>query len=143
MYTPLYNKTNYSLLSSLLTIDDLINLAKNKNLLSLGICDNNMFGTMEFINKCTTSNIHPVIGLEMNITNTIILGFAKNYEGYQNLLKLSTLMSKNPLTINDLKTYQNNIIFILPNAHVTTFNDFSIILNDLYAGYDSKDSLNE
>ena len=39
MYIPLNNKTSYSLLSSLISIDDLINYAKKNNLLSqMKIC---------------------------------------------------------------------------------------------------------
>ena len=51
MYIPLYNKTNYTLLSSLLTIDDLVNHAIKNNLDSISITDTNMYGTMEFIKK--------------------------------------------------------------------------------------------
>ena len=37
MYTPLYNKSNYNLLSSLLKIDDIIDFAKTKKLPSIAI----------------------------------------------------------------------------------------------------------
>ena len=52
MYIPLYNKSNYSLLSSLLTIDDIISFAIKNNMQSIAISDTNMYGTMEFIKKC-------------------------------------------------------------------------------------------
>ena len=51
MYIPLYNKSNYSLLSSLLTIDDIISFAIKNNMQSIAISDTNMYGTMEFIKK--------------------------------------------------------------------------------------------
>ena len=51
MYIPLWNKSNYTLLSSLLKIDDLIEYAEKNNLPSIAIADTNMFGTMEFIKK--------------------------------------------------------------------------------------------
>ena len=44
MYIPLYNKSNYSLLSSLLRIDDIIRYATNNHLNSIAITDFNMFG---------------------------------------------------------------------------------------------------
>ena len=37
MYIPLYNKTNYTLLSSLLKIDDLVSYAQNNNINSISI----------------------------------------------------------------------------------------------------------
>ena len=42
MYIPLYNKSNYSLLSSLLTIDDIISFAIKNNMQSIAISDTNM-----------------------------------------------------------------------------------------------------
>ena len=39
---PIYLKTVYSFLTSLITIDDLITFAKKNNLNSLCICDDNM-----------------------------------------------------------------------------------------------------
>ena len=52
MYQALYVKTNYSLLSSLIKIDEYIDYAKKHNLSSLSITDNNMYGVMEFYDKC-------------------------------------------------------------------------------------------
>ena len=94
MYIPLYNKSNYSLLSSLLKIDDIIRYATNNHLNSIAITDFNMFGTMEFIKKCEKANIKPIIGLEIKIDNNIIVLFAKNYVGYCSLMKLSTIQSE-------------------------------------------------
>ena len=90
MYIPLYNKTTYTFLSSLLEVDDLIDLAKTNNLDSIAICDDNMFGVMEFIRKCEQNNLNPLIGLDLKSR----LLFAKNYLGYQNLLKLATIKSE-------------------------------------------------
>ena len=56
MQTPIYVKTVYSFLSSTITIDNLIKYAKDNNLTSLCICDDNMYGVMEFIKKCNDNN---------------------------------------------------------------------------------------
>ena len=42
MYTPLYIKTDNSLLTSMIKVDDLISFALKNNLKSLTITDNNM-----------------------------------------------------------------------------------------------------
>lgn len=47
-YTPLYIKTENSLLESTIKIPDLIKKAKEMNLKSLSITDRSMFGVMEF-----------------------------------------------------------------------------------------------
>ena len=58
MYTPLYIKTDNSLLSSLINIDELIKYALKNNISSLSITDNNMYGVIEFYNKCIINNIN-------------------------------------------------------------------------------------
>ena len=50
MYIPLFNKSNYTLLSSLLKIKDIIDYAKKQNISAISIADTNMYGTMEFKN---------------------------------------------------------------------------------------------
>ena len=65
MYIPLYNKTNYTMLSSLLKIDDLIFYAQNNNLNSISITDTNMYGVPEFIKNCNSKGIKPIIGLTL------------------------------------------------------------------------------
>jgi len=83
MYTPLYVKTNYSLLSSLVTIEKLIELCKQNNLKSIAICDDDMTSTMIFYKECKKNGIKPVIGLDVQIDDLSILLYAKNYEGYK------------------------------------------------------------
>ena len=100
MYTPLYIKTNYSLLSSLVTIDNLISLCKKHNLKSIAICDDDMTTTMVFYKECKKNNIKPVIGLDVKLDDLSVLLYAKDYEGYQSLIKLST------------KKYERNIIHL-------------------------------
>ena len=95
-YSPLWIKTDYTLLSSLIKIDDLINLYKENNIKTAFICDDNLCGTMEFYTKCIKNNIKPIIGLEVKL-DYILLLYAKNYHGYQNLCNISTLISENKL----------------------------------------------
>ena len=103
---PIYLKTVYSFLTSLITIEDLINFAKSNNLDSLSICDDNMYGVMEFIRECNKNDIKPIVGLDLD--NCLL--FAKNYQGYQNLLKLATLKTEKEITLDDLKKYSSNLI---------------------------------
>ena len=48
-YIPLNIKTEFSLMNSLIKIDELILYAKNNGFTTLGITDENMFGCYEFI----------------------------------------------------------------------------------------------
>ena len=143
MYIPLYNKTNYTLLSSLLTIDDLVNHAIKNNLDSISITDTNMYGTMEFIKKCNKNNIKPIIGLELLIENNKVVVFALNYNGYINLMKLSTIQNKDEVTISILKKYSKDIILVIPYQSKDKYDELSNIIKETYLGYSNKLEENE
>ncbi len=128
---PIYLKTVYSFLTSLITIDELISFAKSNKLDSLCICDDNMYGVMEFIKKCNDNNIKPIVGLDIGSC----LLFAKDYTGYQNLMKLTTLKSEKELNIEDLSKYSDSLIcFINENDDLklkSVYDDYYIYsLND-------------
>ena len=113
----LYVKSYYSLLSSLLSVDDIIDLnIRNGNNYAV-ICDNTMYGTMEFIKKCKQKGIKPVIGLELVIEDKVILCYAKDYDGYLNLVKLSTKANTSKVELADINTYQESLIFVIPYSN--------------------------
>lgn len=104
-FTHLHNHTHYSLLDGLAKIDDLVDRAVELEMDSLAITDHgNMFGALEFYQKCKAKGIKPIIGTEAYVTNSrfdrrqspdnrrnhLIL-LAKNEIGYRNLVKLTTL----------------------------------------------------
>ena len=137
MYIPLWNKSNYTLLSSLLKIDDIIDYAKNNKIPSIAIADSNMFGTMEFIKKCEKNLIKPVIGLECNIEEFKMVLYAKDYDGYKSLIKLSTIQNERTLTKKDLEEHNNHTIMILPFKYKEEF-EYVNKLGEVYLGYTTK-----
>lgn len=113
----LYVKSYYSLLSSLLSVDDIIDLnIRNGNNYAV-ICDNTMYGTMEFIKKCKQKGIKPVIGLELVIEDKVILCYAKDYTGYLNLVKLSTKANTSKVELADINTYKESLIIVIPYSN--------------------------
>ena len=140
MYIPLYVKSNYSLLSSLLKIDDIIKYCKDKNIPSCVINDTTMFGTMEFIKKCKDNNIKSIISIAVSLNNKEFVLFAKNYDGYKNLIKLSTIKSEKELIEEDFVKYKDNLLVVLPYKNIdekNLYNKLSNIYDDLYIGYSS------
>ena len=91
MNTPLKVTTDYSLLQSLIKIDDLIAFLSTNKIKTCGICDDNLYGWMEFYTKCLAQNIKPIIGLTITIDNLEIYLYAQNFAGLQNLIKLDYL----------------------------------------------------
>lgn len=141
-YTALQVKTSYSLLQSLNEIKKLVPYAKSLGYKALAITDtNNMFGVPEFYQECKKNNIKPIIGIELTIEDKKILLYAMNNQGYKNLIKLSTLISENPLTKDDLIKYKDNLLLIMPYKH---FNEsiYKIYQNH-YVGYTTKEEANQ
>ena len=135
MYIPIGVKTDHSLLKSMIKIDNLIKFLKDNNLTSCGICDDNLFGTMEFYHKCLQNNIKPIIGLTIKIKEKTLYLYAQNYPGYQNLLSLNTLMQQRELTIKDLEILSRNLICIIPFASSDIYNILVKIYPLTYIGY--------
>lgn len=106
-FVSLHNHTEYSLLDGLCKISDLIRAAKESEMPAVAITDHgNLFGVIEFYKKALQANIKPIIGMEAYVAkqsisakkregikkayNHLVL-FAKNIEGYKNLIKLASL----------------------------------------------------
>ena len=143
MYVPLYLKTNYSLLSSLLSIKTLVTTLKEHNFSYASICDDNMFGVMEFYKECKKNGIAPIIGLDVKIEDYNVCVFAKNYLGYKNLIKLSTIQSERKVEIEDLKKYKNDIYMILPCFYKSQYEVLKDITEDFYIGFSNREEEKE
>ena len=137
MYIPLFNKSNYSLLSSLLKIDDIVKYAIDNNISSIALTDTNMYGVMEFIKKCESNNIKPIIGLNIVLEDINYVVLAKDYLGYKDLLKLSTIINTSKLEEKDIKKY-NNLICLIPFNYLNKYEDYKKIYKEIYLGYSNK-----
>ena len=138
MYNLLYVKSYYSLLSSLLSIDDIIdyNLTMKKN--HAIICDNNMYGTMEFVKKCQSNNLKPVVGLEITLGEFKILIYARNYHGYLNMIKICTYQNDNTLNIDKLIEHKEDLYFLIPYESNEFYKKYRNVIKYLYLGFSNK-----
>lgn len=134
MYTSLYIKSNYSLLSSLISIDKLIEYALEHKLNTLAICDDNMTSAFIFYSKCIKNNIKPVIGLDLKYNDSNILLYAKGFEGYQNLIKLSTISSESNITMENLKKHNKDVVVVLPYKDVSLYEELTRLYECIYIG---------
>lgn len=130
-FTHLHCHSHYSLLDGLSKVADLVKLAKDYNMNALAITDHGvMYGAIEFYNTCVKNEIKPIIGLEAYIAprgrhkkegkpdadyHHLTL-LAKNYEGYRNLMKLTTIAHtegfyyKPRLDLEVIKEYHEGLI---------------------------------
>ena len=95
--------TQYSICEGALRTSDLAKYCKLNKIPAIGLCDtNNLCGALEFSELLAKSKTQPIIGTQINIKYKDKFGklpfFAKDLEGYKNLIKLS---SKSYLDIGD------------------------------------------
>ena len=102
----LHVHSHYSLLDGLTKIPDLVSAAKAQGATALALTDHGvMYGIIEFYVECQKQGIKPILGcevymakgkLEEKVTTPGRKGYyhltllAKNYQGYLNLLKITT-----------------------------------------------------
>ncbi|KOP83718.1 DNA polymerase III [Bacillus sp. FJAT-21945] len=115
----------YSLLTSTATVEQLVADAKRKGFGSLALTDRNvMYGTVAFYKECLKQSIKPILGLTVDVISEqstdmsfpIVL-LAKNQVGFQNLLKItSVVQTKSPegIPMKWLKAYSAGLIAISP-----------------------------
>lgn len=139
-YVPLWIKTDYSILSSLIKIDDLINKLTSLNISSCAICDDNLFGAMEFYNKCKSNGIKPIIGLEINLSFPVLL-YAKNYKGYQALCNIDTLKNEGKLDNKVIYRYLDDLLVVIPFEFIDSASEFIGGLNEYFVGYSNLSDL--
>lgn len=136
MYTPLYIKSENSLLSSMINIDSLIEFAKKNGIESLTITDNNMYGVMEFYHKCLDNNIKPIVGLEVTLDCNKFLLYCINYNGYKNLIKIATSLSDTTISYDLLEKCHDDLLCIVPFKSINNlYSKLESIFRIIYKGY--------
>ena len=135
MFVPIKVMTDYSMLQSMITIPKLILFLKKYNIQTCGICDKNLFGLMEFYTSMQKENIKPLIGFEIVVDSIPLYLYARNYKGYQALLKINTLNQANELHLGTLEQFERDLNIILPYLFLNYYKDLKEKLTHLYIGY--------
>jgi DNA polymerase-3 subunit alpha len=100
-FVHLHNHTEYSLLDGLSRVKKLFNHVKENGMDAIAITDHGaMYGAVEFFKEGKKQEVKPIIGLEAYVTrdmktkikdNFHLTLLAKNYEGYKNLMRLTSI----------------------------------------------------
>ena len=127
---PLKITTEYSLLKSLIKLPDLISFLNENNIKECAICDENLNGFMDFYLKCKENNIKPIIGLDTVYESMHIYVYAKNYLGYQELLKIDYL--KDNMNLSYLENH--NLLVIIPFKSIDIYEKLKY-KDNVYIGF--------
>lgn len=120
-YSQLTTMTSYSLLQSTIKIPQYVQKAKELGYQQLGITDvDNLYGAIEFYQECQKAGIKAIIGLNLYYYSPItesehaLFLFAKNFAGYQALMKLSSQKMITKQVILEEYPMNQNVFALLP-----------------------------
>jgi len=117
----LHTYSSYTLLSSTITPEKLALTAKDLSFQAIALTDHNvMYGVIPFYKSCKKAGIKPIIGLTADIATSETQSYplillAKSYEGFKNLMKISSVIqtkSPNGLPLKWLKHYAKGLFAI-------------------------------
>src|SRR5690554_3327255 len=153
MFGTFYLKSSYSMLDSLIHLEDLVKAAKDNKFEFVALTDEFLHGTIEFFNLAKKNNIKPILGMTLSINEPnedLFLLYVKNNEGYKNLLKLSYLKSQDrSLTLEQLIKHQKGLIVVSSGYYtlidqtilygnekevVNYINKYNDVFDDFYLG---------
>lgn len=103
----LHLHTGYSLLDGAAHIDNYVKLAKDYNHPAITILDHgNMSGTFEFFNKCKSSGIKPILGMEAYLNDEMDKHEEKSFEGKDTHQSIIIMNKEGFVNLNKL-TYRS------------------------------------
>ena len=123
------------MMKSLISVSSLIKKCRDFSISTCGICDENLYGVMEFYRSCMEAQIKPIIGLEIELNHIPFYLYARNYDGYLGLLKIHTKKEKGELGIIDIEMYQESLNVVLPYAYLSFYSTYQNHFSHFYIGY--------
>lgn len=136
MYTPLGIKTDYSLLRSLIKIEDLISHAQKNNYPALGILDDNLCSSHIFYEQCKKNRIKPIIGLDTTVDEYRMYLYPKNERGLKSLFRFTREKLDRITTLSDLKMVGDEVICVLPLESKAIFEEISKLFKDVFIAFE-------
>lgn len=123
MSVHLHVRSCYTLLSSTLSVEHIVQLAKQYGYRAVTLCDEKvMHGAMAFYHACKKADIKPLFAMEVEAIwrdqpYRFIL-IAKNDQGYLSVLKLSTYLNtvQDTMTLEELKAYSSDVFLLTAGA---------------------------
>jgi DNA polymerase-3 subunit alpha len=123
----------------LIKIDDLISHSLKNELDYVSIVDVNiLYGAYDLYQKALESGLKPIIGLEIDVEEFKGIFIARNYDGYKELMKISSqINTSEKIIIDDSNLIQLDTSIIKPSAYI---NKSDLKTLELFSKIGSKDN---
>jgi DNA polymerase-3 subunit alpha len=116
---PLFVESNFQMNGSNIRLEQLVKKAVSERYGSLALTDSRLHGALRFYRLCQKAGIKPILGLQLKIESLVedtvgkIIAYAKNNEGYLNLLKLASISSYGNVPFEKLCSLQSELIIVI------------------------------
>jgi DNA-directed DNA polymerase III PolC len=107
-WLPLNFRSGYSFLRSLLSPSAIVRLAVERGYRTVGLCDPNLHGAVEFFQAAKEAGIKPVLGAEVAVEGKSLCAYVQNEAGYRNLC---ALLSKNQIERDFFEAHRGGLIW--------------------------------
>jgi DNA polymerase-3 subunit alpha len=140
--------SGYELMRSLGTYKKWVAKAKFLGVKSLAICENNtLAGALVFQKTCLNNDIKPIFGMEFNVSSGenefSVKAYAKNFEGWQNLLKINDRINVGGEHILPIRNLSDNRsgLFIVADPKSMSYKDNKKLLDSEFFDYYQLDTV--
>lgn len=128
-YTNLNVKSHYSLLSSTLKVNEIVQFALINKMSYATLCDKRyLSGAMHFIKECQNHQLTPVIGLDFNINNNNeiirVLTYAQNMKGFKNLERISSFLNEDTILYDEFQKYAQDLVIVIDMNNTDIYHDY-------------------
>ncbi|MFY0519371.1 DNA polymerase III subunit alpha [Lysinibacillus sp. UGB7] len=131
-------RTEADTLKSTIRIERLAAFLKQNKITSCAVANTNLYRLMDYISIFKKNDLKPVVALRVNVAFGInnqlpILLYAKNNEGYSNLIKVSSgIMERKDeiMPLNWVKPYSKGLIVVIPfieNHWLNSMNEIKLM----------------
>lgn len=138
MFGVLYIQSAYSMLNNTMPLEKLMIAVKKNGYDFLALSDHQLHGAYQLFKDAKKQGLKPVIGLKVKVYEdlyeTSFLVYAKNQQGYENLLRLAYLKSVEKISIQHLKKLEKGLIFVSSGQDNSI--DINISKDDLQQAYE-------
>lgn len=104
---------NYEIMNGVGTYKQWVKKAKFMGVEALGLCEENtLSGTISFQKECLNNGIRPIIGMSLKYKKVYVKLYVKNYDGWQELLTISNMLSYGQDIGHLVKDISDNVIVV-------------------------------
>lgn len=109
-YIPLCNMTHYTFQTGYSKVDTLVKRCASYGIPAISVTDNIMSGAIKLSLECEKNGIKPIFGLSVSLGKLLFLVYAKNYNGYINLISLSNKANIGDILVSDILSLNDVIV---------------------------------